>query len=85
MDNIQYSFKPLGPWSNTEIHPVKEHDDHCEQCEPADADFYSVYIRYAADVDGIAGLDCIGDFMTEEQAQAFADFLNVMSITRELE
>jgi hypothetical protein len=56
-----------------EYHPVQRVNDEgdIQQCEPKDAEFWSVYIHYDQ-----AGLDCISDHETEKEAKAFCDFLN---------
>lgn len=41
-----------------------------EQCEPKDAQFWSVYVHYEG-----GGLDCIADCETEEQANKVKEFL----------
>lgn len=60
---------------NFEYHPVRrgDQDEDIEQCEPEDAEFWSVYIHYDT-----AGLDCITDHETEKEAKDFCDFLNML-------
>lgn len=59
-----------------EMHPVQvltnEQDgsSHCEQCEPDEAHFWSVYGHLRA-----GGVLCFEDFATEAQARGFAQRL----------
>jgi len=73
--------KALTPWwmmeirkfDGLEIHPVQEFTDqndgsrYCEQCEPSEAQFWSVYGHLKE-----GGVLCIEDFATEAEGRAFA-------------
>ncbi len=76
--------KALTPWwmmeivsfDGLEIHPVQELTDesdgsqYCEQCEPSEAHFWSVYGHLKE-----GGVLCIEDFATEAEGRAFANTL----------
>ena len=77
--------KALTPWwmmeirrfDGLEVHPVRELSPEaeggpipCEQCDPEDAHFWSVYGHC---IEG--GVDCLEDFPSEAQARAFAERL----------
>lgn len=57
-----------------EIHPVREEMDeqggYCEQCEPEEAHFWSVYAHLEE-----GGVDCLEDFPTEAEARRYAERL----------
>lgn len=62
-----------------EVHPCKVVDENkslpskiqaVEQCEPEEAEFWSVYVHYEK-----GGLDCIADCATEKDANDLKDFL----------
>lgn len=59
-----------------EIHPVRELTDeddgssYCEQCEPHEAQFWSVYGHLKE-----GGVLCLEDFPSETEARAFAQTL----------
>jgi hypothetical protein len=73
--------KALTPWwmmkinsfDGLEIHPVQDLTDesdgtrYCEQCEPSEAHFWSVYGHLKE-----GGVLCIEDFATEAEGRAFA-------------
>ncbi len=81
--NPNQKAKKLTPfWMNeihrfdaVEVHPVQEFTDtdglkFCEQCEPQEAHFWSVYGHLNE-----GGLECFEDFDTEDQANTFAEML----------
>ena len=47
-----------------EIHPVRESANYMTQCEPEEADYWTLYGHY-----NTGGLEAIGDFKSEESAQ----------------
>lgn len=59
-----------------EYHPCKEFtgtdsfEKFVEQCEPEEAEFWSVYGHLPG-----GGLSCIADVDTEQEAKEFAEFL----------
>jgi len=54
-----------------EVHPCRYIDkESIEQCEPADAHFWSTYVHLTG-----GGLDCVADFATQELAEQFRTFL----------
>lgn len=66
-----------------EVHPCKVvYEDKSldpkiqavEQCEPEEAEFWSVYIHLVG-----GGLDCIADCETEEQANQLVEFLTALA------
>jgi hypothetical protein len=68
---------PIAPWTNTEVHPCHTIEkgkngskDIVEQCEPEQAEFWSVYVHLNE-----GGVDCVADCDTEEEANEFAEFL----------
>ncbi len=57
-------------WDDIEIHPIREEKDmkgqtFCEQCEPGEEDFWSVYLHL---VEG--GLTCIADLPSKKDAES---------------
>ena len=47
-----------------------------EVCDPADAEFWSVYGHYNPELcDGFGGVDCLEDFATQAEALAFGEEL----------
>ena len=47
-----------------------ERETHCEQCQPHEAHFWSVYGHLKE-----GGLECFEDFATREEAETFAEKL----------
>lgn len=60
------------PIDNLEVHPCMEINEEgdVEQCEPEEAQFWSVYVHYEG-----GGLDCIADCDTSDQAYELVNFL----------
>jgi hypothetical protein len=59
------------PFDEVEVHPCRYIDNESvEQCEPAQANFWSTYVHFTA-----GGLDCVADFATQELAEQFRTFL----------
>lgn len=58
-----------------EVHPVRAVDESYEQCEPKDADFWSVYVHYPNE-----GLRCIADCTTEKAATDLATLIQTCCI-----
>lgn len=58
-----------------EVHPCTEINEEgdVEQCEPKDAQFWSVYVHYKG-----GGLDCIADCDTEGLANDVVNFLTIL-------
>ena len=84
---IYKDFKPLGKVIDIEVNPCREYDtntgqedwtpDKCiEQCEPNEAQFWSVYIVY--DGKSAQGIDCIADFLEETNADNLAALLKTL-------
>ncbi len=68
-------FTRIPDYDGLEIHPVRVYETRedktfCEQCEPEEADFWSVYGHL---IEG--GVECIDDFAAEAQAERFASQL----------
>ena len=66
---------PCPAWNNIEVHPVKEFkkgtkNAFCEQCEPKEADFWSVFLHLTE-----GGLLCVADLPTEELANDLEQLL----------
>jgi len=66
------------PFDAVEVHPcqiiekgTEGKKDVVEQCEPEDADFWSVYIHLVS-----GGLECIADCVTEQEAETFKKFID---------
>lgn len=72
-------LKLRGYWNGFEINPVhvigksESGKDIIEQCEPEEAQAWSVYIHL---VDG--GSECISDHATQQDAETFVTFLKVL-------
>lgn len=66
--------------SNFEVHPCKEDEHGVEQCEPEEAEFWSVYVRFipSRKNDQFGGVDCIADCETEEMANNLVSFLKTL-------
>jgi len=69
-----------------EIHPCREvkketAKSFVEQCEPSEAQFWSVYIRYnpKSNMKEIGGLECIADCSTEIEAENLKIFLTAFA------
>jgi hypothetical protein len=63
-----------------EVHPCREYDKdtksaHIEQCEASEAEFWSVYVHLVG-----AGLDCIADCETENEANDLITFLKTLIV-----
>lgn len=65
-----------------EVHPCKVYEEaeatlnkkqFVEQCKPAEAEFWSVYVHLVG-----AGLDCIADCKTEKEANELVEFLTAL-------
>lgn len=75
---IENLIIPREKFDELEVHPcrtIKEEGipkklECVEQCEPSEAEFWSVYTHLVG-----GGLDCIGDFDTKEEADNFVKFL----------
>ncbi len=75
--NIDAPFTVCPQWNGIEVHPCKEYPDgkgasFVEQCEPEEADFWSVYLHLKA-----GGLECVADLPTEALANSLADLLTL--------
>lgn len=69
---------PTEPFDCVEVHPCQIIEkgkngkkDIVEQCEPKDADFWSVYVHLKR-----GGLECIADCVTKKEAETFEKFVN---------
>lgn len=77
---ITKDFRLTG-FDGFEVHPCKVVEEinipdklQCvEQCEPAEAQFWSVYVHLVG-----AGLDCIADCETEKEANELVEFLKAL-------
>lgn len=76
----QHAFNAL------EIHPCREYEKgtptaFVEQCEPSEAEFWSVYVRYnpKTNKEEFGGLECIADCDTEEEAKQLEKFLTAFA------
>lgn len=70
--SVPFWMMEINRYDAVEVHPVREYPDteggtFCEQCEPEEAHFWSVYGHLKE-----GGLECFEDFETEEKAEAFA-------------
>ena len=67
-------MKNIHFFDGLEVHPVREYHENgyswCEQCEPEEAEFWSVYGHLKE-----GEVDCFEDFETEAEADAFAEKL----------
>jgi len=71
----------LNGFDGFEVHPCKVIEEislpdklqTVEQCEPEDADFWSVYVHLVG-----GGTDCIADCETERQANELVEFLKTL-------
>lgn len=76
MENINYQFPAITEaFNGFEVHPcMVEHDEKgvefITQCEPHEADFWSVYVHLCK-----GGLSCIADFESEDLANGFIEFM----------
>lgn len=77
---------PQHNFDTLEIHPCRmiEHskfDSFVEQCEPSEAEFWSVYIHYnpESNMQEIGGLECIADCDTETEAEDLKIFLTAFA------
>lgn len=68
----------LDVFDAVEVHPCKEDDDHnVEQCDPAEATMWSVYLHCNPEHNGgHGGLECVADFKTEAQANILGEALD---------
>jgi hypothetical protein len=67
---IEFVADIMEDWDNVEVHPCKDYPEGTEQCEPEEAEFWSVYLHMVA-----GGLCCIADLPTQELAETFADMV----------
>ena len=67
-------FKPMGPISHVEVQPVREEEGYSEPCEPDEAHYWSVYVRYdpARNAPAFGGVDCIADCSDFDGAASLA-------------
>ncbi len=58
-----YDTQPLGPVSDIEVHPCIDDGEDTYQCDPEEAHFWSVYVRYNPNQNdkSFGGVDCIAD------------------------
>lgn len=77
-------FVPTGKFDEFEYHPCKVVDEDknlkkeiqsIEQCEPEEAEFWSVYVHLIG-----GGLDCIADCATEDEAKQLIEILEYVRI-----
>lgn len=70
-------------YDEVEVHPcIQCEDGNFEQCEPDDPELmmWSCYLHYKR-----GGLECVADFETEKEADAYANFLKVWLLTAKKE
>lgn len=65
-------FFTIQHYDGLEVHPVQDVEEangvtYCEQCEPEEADFWSVYGHLKT-----GGVECLDDFPDRAKALAFA-------------
>ena len=77
---------PQHKFDKLEVHPCRELNKgtpkpFVEQCQPHEADFWSVYIRYnpKSNMEQIGGLECVADCDTEKEAEELKTFLTAFA------
>lgn len=82
---------PEHKFDNLEVHPCREYKEDAsnpfvEQCEPSEAEFWSVYVHYnpKSNEDKFGGLNCIADCDTQAEADGLVKFLTEFAQKSEL-
>lgn len=69
-----YPEAALTTWDDIEVSAVNDHGDYIERCEPAEADYWSVYLRQTT-----GGATCIADVPTKGVAFRLAELIENIS------